>query len=480
MRRRTFLWQSVTVATIWPAVRPFSAIGQHSKRNRGYLIQQFKDEGLSHFSYAILADGQVMLIDPGRNPQPYYAFATEKQAKIIGVIETHPHADFVSSHLEIHGKEGATIYASKLVNAAYPHKTFDEGQHIELTDRVRLRAMHTPGHSPDSISILLLEDHKEVAVFTGDSLLSGAVGRPDLREYTGEAGTLREQLARQMFHTIHQKFAPLPNNVLVYPAHGAGSLCASTVRNVDHTTIGYEREHNFAFSEANEDAFVAALMKDQPHIPQYFPYDVELNKVGAVGYHSAFAQVSIMPRNSKIDGIGLTVIDARSPTLFRNSYIQGAINIPDGGKFETWLGTIVAPGEPFYLISDSEEQQFDLLDKTLKIGYETFIKGAFVYDAQDGEMLATFDAETFSAKEADYAIIDVRTPAEASQNKLFEHAANIPLTDLAARIAELPKGRPIAVHCASGYRSAIATSLIKKLMPTTEVLDIGEEVKHYP
>lgn len=477
MERRTFLWQSVAATAIWPAIRPFSALAQHNRHNAGYVIQQFKDEGLSHFSYALLADRQVFLIDPGRDPQPYYAFANEKQAKIIGVIETHPHADFVSGHLEVHRTKGATIYTSKLVSAAYPHQPFDEGQHIALTNRVRLAAMHTPGHSPDSISVLLLEDDQVIAVFTGDSLLSGTVGRPDLREYTGDAATLREELARQMFHTVRTKFVPLPDQVLVYPAHGAGSLCANAVRQVDYTTIGDERAHNFAFGDISEAEFIDALLKDQPHIPQYFPYDVELNKIGAPGYQEALAEVSVLPRNAPVEDNELTVIDARSSARFRNSHIQGAINIPDGRTFETWLGTMVAPGDRFYLIADSDEQQTEVLAKASKIGYEPFIEGAFVYDAQDGAALAEFDAEAFRANEGDYVVIDVRTRAEASQTPLFSHATNIPLMDLAARIAEIPKGQPIAVHCASGYRSAIAASLIKNLLPEAEVVDIGEEVK---
>src|SRR5690554_6882310 len=182
-------------------------------------IKQFEDKNLAHYSYAIVSNGEMALVDPARNPQPYYDFAKKHEAKITAVIETHPHADFVSSHLEIHNHTGATIYVSKLVGADYPHETFDEGEQIELSQDVRLRVLHTPGHSPDSISVVVSLEGKDHAVFTGDTLFIGDVGRPHLREQAGNMRSKREELAKMMYHTIRDKFLPLADDVLVYPAH---------------------------------------------------------------------------------------------------------------------------------------------------------------------------------------------------------------------------------------------------------------------
>lgn len=184
-------------------------------------IKQFEDKNLAHYSYAILSQGEVALIDPARDPQQYYDFARQHNAKITTVIETHPHADFVSSHLEIHKSTDATIYESKLLGAEYPHQTFDEGDAIILGE-ITLQAINTPGHSPDSISVVAIDETgKQQAVFTGDTLFIGDCGRPDLREQAGAITAARAELAKQMFHSLRNKLMVLSDDVLVYPAHGA-------------------------------------------------------------------------------------------------------------------------------------------------------------------------------------------------------------------------------------------------------------------
>ncbi|MCX7877679.1 MAG: MBL fold metallo-hydrolase, partial [Ignavibacteria bacterium] len=189
------------------------------------VIKQFEDKNLAHYSYAVYSKGEVALIDPARDVSQYYEFAGSLNGKITVVIETHPHADFVSSHLEIHKTTGATIYVSELVGAEYPHQSFDEGDAIILGD-ITLKAINTPGHSPDSISIVVIDEKgKPYAVFTGDTLFIGDCGRPDLREKAGAITAKREELARQMYYSLRNKLMTLPDDVLVYPAHGAGSLC---------------------------------------------------------------------------------------------------------------------------------------------------------------------------------------------------------------------------------------------------------------
>ena len=475
MERRVFIRQS-SFALLAFAVS--SCVGARKESSGSFEIQQFEDKGLSHFSYAILVDKQIVLVDPVRDPRPYYDYAEEHGAEIIAVVETHPHADFVSSHLQIHQEKQAKIYVSKLVNATYPHEAFDEGDEIVLSDRVRLVALHTPGHSPDSISVILRDEDKDKAVFTGDALLFGSVGRPDLREYSGEAATKRQELARQMYHTVHQKYALLDNDVLVYPTHGAGSLCGNAIRDVKESTIGYEKKHNFAFQIEDEQEFVNALLQDQPHIPKYFPYNVELNRRGAPALEHAIQAISV----SSVDSGGLypvALIDTRTSKQFRASHLPQSVNIPDNKKFETWLGTFVDPKDNFYLIVADEADKEQQLSKAAKIGYEALIKGVLVYGDHQGEHYADFDKSDFDKHKSDYVILDIRTAQEASEDPVFDNAINIPLSELEEKIATLPTDKPIYVHCASGYRSSIGSSLIKKERPHADVYDISSAIKEY-
>ena len=261
-------------------------------------IKQFEDKGLAHFSYAILSEEkqEIILVDPARNPQPYYDYAEAHQAKIVGVIETHPHADFISAHLEIHKTTGATIYISEMVDADYPHTSFDEGDEIELGE-VKLKALHTPGHSPDSISIVLEENGKDKAVFTGDTLFIGDVGRPDLREKAGKMMAKREELAKQMYYSTREKLMKLDDDVIVYPAHGSGSLCGKSMSDAKTSSIGAEKVGNYALQPMSEEEFVALLLQDQPFIPKYFPYDVGLNKKGAPDYAASIGVVKRLDKN---------------------------------------------------------------------------------------------------------------------------------------------------------------------------------------
>lgn len=255
-------------------------------------IKQFEDKNLAHYSYAIHSNGEIALIDPARDPQPYYDFAKQRHAKITAVIETHPHADFVSSHLEIHETTRATIYVSKLLGAEYAHHFFDDGDTISL-GKSTLKALNTPGHSPDSISIVALDENgMEQAVFTGDTLFIGDCGRPDLREQAGAITSPRTELAKQMYHSLRDKLITLPDSVMVYPAHGAGSLCGKGLSEQSSSTIGAEKMSNWSLQPMSETDFVQKLLTDQPFIPKYFPFDVGINKKGAESYQKVFQKCS--------------------------------------------------------------------------------------------------------------------------------------------------------------------------------------------
>jgi len=440
-------------------------------------IHQFYDEGLAHASYAIRNEDQIVLIDPARDPKQYLDFAQRHGATITAVIETHPHADFVSSHLELHHVTGATLYTSALVGAAYPHQPFDEGDRIALGN-LSLEAINTPGHSPDSICILLIDDrNKPQAVFTGDTLFVGDVGRPDLRERVGNITEKATALARQLYRSTREKLMRLPANVVVYPAHGPGSLCGKHMGDARQSTIGAEIGSNYALQPMDEDEFVVLIMAQQPFIPRYFEYDVMLNKKGAPAFQ---ASIDAIPTFSDlaVHNNGMLVVDGRPQTQFQSGHLPGAINVPDGLRFETWLGSIVDPGESFYLVAEDTLQLQVLVEKIAKIGYEQQITGKAV--TTGGPVQGTvFDEMHFAKNQQDYTIVDIRNHEEMNAYPIFASSIPIPLPELRAHASHLPADKPIVVHCAGGYRSAIGASIIAAALPHTTVIDMGVRIQDF-
>lgn len=439
-------------------------------------IHQFDDRNLAHFSYAIVSEGEMAVIDPARNPQPYYDFAIAQKATIKAIIETHPHADFISSHLEMHKTTGATIYVSKLLGAEYPHKTFDEGDTLPL-GRVRLKALNTPGHSPDSISVVLYDESgKEHTVFSGDTLFIGDCGRPDLREAAGAITAAREQLARSMYHSLRDKYLPLPANVQLFPAHGAGSLCGKGLSKSNVSSIGAERIGNWSLGPMAENEFVNQLLADQPFVPKYFPYAVGINKAGAPPFRDSIHKVKRQPIP---DNTSAAVIDARPGHLFSQGHRKGAINLVRDNKFETWLGSIISPGEEFYLMAESDDALNELIERTAKVGYEGQIAGAAV--AESGPLsMDPFDAELLRKAEDAFTIVDIRNPSEVKANKIFKKALTIPLYELRERVKEIPLDKPIVVHCAGGNRSAAGSTIVRSVLHgRVPVFDLKEAVKTF-
>ena len=448
------------------------------------VIKQFEDKNLAHYSYAIVSKGEMALIDPARNPQPYYDFAKQHNAKITAIIETHPHADFVSSHLEIHYTTNATIYVSKLLGAEYPHQTFDEGNALVLGN-ITLKALNTPGHSPDSISIVALDENGiEKAAFTGDTLFIGDCGRPDLREQAGAITAERAELAKQMFHSLHNKLMNLPDDVLVYPAHGAGSLCGKGLSESKSSTIGAEKISNWSLKNLSEEEFIKELLADQPFIPKYFSFDVAVNRKGAEAYAISILKVPQREQISSADSADslnpdVIIIDTRPKDQFKKAYLKNAINLMNDTKFETWLGSIVKPEESFYLIAENEAILKELIERTAKIGYEKQILKAFTLDFGNASM-EFFDSEELKRNQDAYTIIDIRNDSEVKNNKIFLNAIHIPLHELRERTNEIPLRKPIVVHCAGGYRSAAGSSIIKsKLNSSPQVFDLSEAVKQF-
>ena len=439
-------------------------------------IKQFEYKPLSHYSYAILSKGEMAIIDPERNPQQYYAFAEANNAKIVGVLETHPHADFVSSHLQIHQETGATIYNSEKLGAEYPHQSFDESNSIQVGS-VTLRALNTPGHSPDSISIVATEDD-ETAIFTGDTLFIGDVGRPDLREKAGNMQAKREVLAEMMYHTLQTKFTDLPDNALVYPAHGAGSLCGKSMSDANSSTLGNERMGNWAFQKQTKEEFLATLLDGQPFIPSYFGFDVDLNKQGAPQLQESLKGIKFKA-NHQPDGL---IIDTRDEADFKKGHAPGSINImavSETSKFETWLGSIVKPKESFTLVLPSEDKKDTLLKRAAKIGYELQVVLACTLSENNRVQTPKLDVDHFKNNLNEYTIVDIRNRSETEKGLFFENALTHPLNELRDTALEIPTDKSIVVHCAGGYRSAAGSSILQKKLNNVTVYDLSDDVKQF-
>lgn len=448
-------------------------------------IKQWKDDYLAQFSYAIFSDceKEIVLIDPARNPEPYLAYAAEKGGKIIGIIETHPHADFISSHLELHQLTGAPIYVHSLVKAAYPHTAFDDGETI-VFGKIRLISLHTPGHSPDSISILLEHAGIPKSVFTGDTLFVGDCGRPDLRESAGYMKETRTELAKQMYHSLRNKLMPLGDDVVVYPCHGAGSLCGKGLGTADSSTIGSEKATNWCLQPATEKEFTEALLRDQPFVPAYFPNSVEMNRKGAPGFRDSVNAVKtgyIIQSKAAAEALDkqLWVVDARPENEYKKGHLRHSVNLPEGAKFETWLGSIIDPAESFYLAGEDNSQLLRLIERAASIGYEARIREAFILRYAE-EKTTAIDLNDFKENTNAYTIVDVRNISEVKSGQPFPDSLSIPLADLRNRVAEIPTDKPIVVHCAGGSRSAAGSSVLQSVLgKEIKVFDLGPAVKEF-
>jgi hydroxyacylglutathione hydrolase len=441
-------------------------------------VKQFNDVPLAHYSYAIVSNGKMALVDPSRDPMPYYKYAEQQNAEIVAVFETHPHADFVSSHLQISEETGADIYVSKLLGADYKHKTFDEGDSLKMGE-VIFKALNTPGHSPDSITIVA-EEGKETILFTGDTLFIGDVGRPDLREAVGNMTAKRVELAKDMYHTLKEKFNGLPDEAIVYPAHGAGSLCGKNMSSDPSSTLGNERRGNWAFQEQTEEEFVTEIIKGQPFIPAYFGFNVDINKKGADSLNKAKGidlKLNVKELDSKI-----VKVDVRDHEKYKKGHLLNSINIMASTptqKFETWLGAIIEPNEAFYLVVDSVDDIDEILSRVIKIGYEKQLMAFVTLSSEVSRSSEVLDIKDFKSNPEKYTIIDIRNEGEIAEGKIFEKALAFPLNELRQKLDSIPADKPIMVHCAGGYRSSAGSSILESVFKDTKVYDLSDEIKDF-
>ncbi|HCO82847.1 MAG TPA: MBL fold metallo-hydrolase, partial [Arenibacter sp.] len=297
-------------------------------------------------------------------------------------------------------------------------------------------------------------------------------------EKAGNIKAKRQKLAEAMYDTIQHKFTELPDNAVVYPAHGAGSLCGKSLSEANSSTLGNERMGNWAFKKQTQDQFVEKLLDSQPFIPSYFGFNVDVNKSGAANLRTAIAAVPFM-MNTSVDGL---IIDVRNEIEFKKGSLKGSINIPatsEDSRFETWLGAIVEPNEKFSLVIDNPEDLDHILNRVAKIGYENHLQAVVTLPEGNLIKLPQIDINDFRNNPKKYTILDVRNESEVEEEKFFENALSHPLNELRKTANEIPTDKPIVVHCAGGYRSAVGSSILAKELKATQVFDLGEQINEF-
>jgi len=438
------------------------------------IFKQFYLPCLAHASYIIgdEATGTAVVVDPQRDTDQYIAFASEHALTIKLVFLTHLHADFIAGHLELRDRAGATIYLGAAAKAAYPFTALRDGDILEF-GRVCLKVLETPGHTPESISILVYDldasDAQPHAILTGDTLFIGDVGRPDLRAALGWSAT---DLGGMLFDSLHKKLLALPDQSLVYPAHGAGSLCGRALSKETVSTLGEQRRVNYALQPMSKEAFIQVVTADQPEAPPYFTYDAVLNSEERSTLDQALAREMnplTLDAVLALQADGAQILDTRDPDEFGAAHLAGSINIGLGGQYATWVGTVLDRAHPIVIIADPGRENesavrlgrigFDHVAGYLQDGLHSLESRPELIKFTE-RLSAQFAAELLSSSEPPLAI-DVRGPREREQ-KHIEGSVSIPLTRLADNLKTLPRDRPLLVYCAGGYRSSIAASLLQR------------------
>ena len=441
------------------------------------VFKQFYLPCLAHASYLIgdEATGTAAVVDPQRDTDQYIAFAAEHALKIKHVFLTHLHADFVAGHLELRDREGAAIYLGAAAKATYPFTPLRDGEMLEF-GRVRLKVLETPGHTPESISILVYDlnvgsaeiDAQPHAVLTGDTLFIGDVGRPDLRAALGWSAA---ELGGMLFDSLHLKLLALPDQSLVYPAHGAGSLCGKALSKETFSTLGEQRRSNYALQPMSKEAFIQVVTADQPEAPAYFTYDAVLNSEERPTLDQTLARVNPMTLDDllALQKVGAQVLDTRDPGEFAAAHLAGSINIGLGGQYATWAGTVLNRDHPIVIVANPGGEN-ESATRLGRIGFDHVVgyleDGLHSLKSRPGLTVTTerisapFAAELLSSHEPPLAV-DVRTPREREQ-KHIAGSLGVPLNHLAENLGLLPRDRTLLVYCAGGYRSSIAASLLQR------------------
>ncbi|HET6371892.1 MAG TPA: MBL fold metallo-hydrolase [Candidatus Polarisedimenticolia bacterium] len=447
------------------------------------ILKQYYLGCLAHASYLVGDEqgGVAAVVDPQRDVDQYVDDARGMGVSIRYVVLTHFHADFVAGHIELRDRVGAQICLGGRAQADYPFTPLREHDHLDLGG-VRLEILETPGHTPEAISLLVFDravDEKTPrAVLTGDTLFIGDVGRPDLM---ASAGFTSEELAGMLYDSLRDKLMKLPDETLVYPAHGAGSMCGKNLSKDTVSTIGEQRRFNYALQPMDKPEFIRLVTADQPEAPKYFSHDADLNRRSRSTLEESLGKAltpltleETLARANR----GAQVLDVRDPADFAGAHMAGSINIGLGGKFATWAGTLLDKDRPIVLIAEPGREH-EAATRLGRIGLDDivgFLDGGMLALAVRPDLVLRTEritAGTLAAQMAATAppiVLDVRAAGEW-RDKRIEGSLNIPLDHLEARLAEVPRDRTVAVHCATGYRSSIAASLLAR-HGVTDLVDL--------
>ena len=424
---------------------------------------------LAHASYMIASEGVAAVIDPQRDVDLYIEAAAAQNWKIEYIIETHLHADFVSGHRELAQRTGARIYLGDGSGAEFPHVAVKDGDQIQF-GQCCLRFLHTPGHTLESICILMNDrggPERPTAVFTGDTLLVGDVGRPDL-----SPAHTPQQLAEMLYRSIHEKLLTLPDATEIFPAHGAGSLCGRQMSSESSSTIGKQRQSNYALLASTSEEFVHLLTDNLPARPDYFARDADLNRRGAV----PLSRLPSLPALSAPEVLGLQqagaiVLDTRPAIQFAVAHVPGSMHIALTGQYASWAARILGLDTPLIIAGEDPEHVQESLLRLARVGIENvagyladgvagWIQNGFELDYIPQITVQDF-VELRNQEPDRIAVLDVREPGEVADGSI-ENSLCIPLGTLASRLAELDREKLLVVHCKGGYRSSIATSILRR------------------
>lgn len=433
-------------------------------------FKQFYLGCLAHASYLIGSDGEAAVVDPQRDVDQYINEAAAQGLKIKYVIETHLHADFVSGHRELAERTGAGIIFGARAGATFPHLAVKDGDELKVGEVV-LRIMETPGHTPEGISILVTDTAtptEPLKVLTGDTLFIGDVGRPDL---AGGKGFTAEQMAAMLYDSLRHKLLMLDDSVEVYPAHGAGSLCGKNISTDTSSTIGQQRQFNYALQPMTKGEFVRMVTANLLEIPAYFPKDVQINREGAhalaeISPPSPFSPAVVKRQMEQ----GAMVLDVRTAESFGAGHVPGALNIGLDGQFASWAGTLIVMGTPIIVVADDEAQVNEAVTRLARVGIESekgFLRGGMEAWKQAGFETATVaqitihDLKRWLDEKREFQLIDVRRPSEYTGGHA-PNAFNAQLAELVKRIGQFDPQAITAVICAGGYRSTAGTSILAR------------------
>ena len=444
------------------------------------LLRYFYDQKLAQASYFVGCQqtGEAIIIDPARNVESYLIEAEKEDLDIVGVTETHIHADFVSGSRELAERTGAVLYLSDCGDEDWKYAFAGDYEHRLLKDKdhfyignLRFEVLHTPGHTPEHISFLLTDTvgaDRPMGVFSGDFVFVGDVGRPDLLEKAAKIADSADLGARQMFQSLKQ-FKTLPDYLQLWPGHGAGSACGKELGAVPSSTVGYEKLFNWALNQTQEDAFVKELLDGQPEPPRYFAMMKKVNKEGPTVLHRlSLPEHMPFSRQEKILASELPLVDTRSVDAFATSHIPGTINIPHDNSFPNWAGWILDYERPFYLIVEQhalEEVAWDLASIGLDNCAGYFEISALKAWATAGNELQSYmnvnpSQVAEQVAKGEVTLIDVRDLSEWNEGRI-PNAQHIMLGYLARRSDEISSGKPVVVQCRTGGRSAIGASILQ-------------------